>query len=316
MDFLHDRLKRMLPLVRSLDTQLGEKIRTESVTHQEMLRILHSCESLLYRLCIESDTCRRDALEEHRRRLASIMPDNPAAKGWKVFSQNDEDGILQECLRRLSPAKTFMEFCCGDGLEKNTHFLLLQGFRGVWLDGSQNNIEHIRTGLGGLKFNNLWVRQDFLTLDNISDLLRSSLEFLGLDDLDVFSLDVDGNDIYFAEYIQEMVHPKILIVEYNGKFPPPLSLSIEYNPEHTWQRDDFHGASLQKFVDVLDRYMLVACNVVGVNAFFVRKDVASGFTEYPVELVYQPPRLGLTGYPVYHAASFKWLKQILGREQD
>ena len=155
-----------------------------------------------------------------------------------------------------------------------------------------------------------------MTLDNISDLLRSSLEFLGLDDLDVFSLDVDGNDIYFAEYIQEMVHPKILIVEYNGKFPPPLSLSIEYNPEHTWQRDDFHGASLQKFVDVLDRYMLVACNVVGVNAFFVRKDVASGFTEYPVELVYQPPRLGITGYPVYHAASFKWLKQILGREQD
>src|SRR5262245_40537087 len=38
--------------------------------------------------------------------------------GFKVYSQNDEDGIIQEIFRRIgSSNRTFVEFGAGDGLE-------------------------------------------------------------------------------------------------------------------------------------------------------------------------------------------------------
>jgi hypothetical protein len=63
---------------------------------------------------------------------------NPVlACGRRYFSQNDEDGILLEILRRIaaqSPA-TFLELGVGDGTECNTIILLALGWRGAWLGG-------------------------------------------------------------------------------------------------------------------------------------------------------------------------------------
>lgn len=45
--------------------------------------------------------------------------------GYKVYSQNDEDGIIQEIFRRIGTYdKRFVEFGVQDGLESNSHFLL------------------------------------------------------------------------------------------------------------------------------------------------------------------------------------------------
>ncbi len=53
--------------------------------------------------------------------------------GFSTYSQNDEDGILQEIFRRIGTTnRKFIEFGCGDGLENNTTYLLLSGWRGVW----------------------------------------------------------------------------------------------------------------------------------------------------------------------------------------
>ena len=46
--------------------------------------------------------------------------------GFKVHSQNEEDGIIQEIFRRIGVTnKKFIEIGVGDGLENNTLFLLL-----------------------------------------------------------------------------------------------------------------------------------------------------------------------------------------------
>ena len=157
-------------------------------------------------------------LEALRRRVKESMPENPASCGWKAFSQNDEDGIIQECLRRLSLSfplsHTFIEFCCGNGLENCTHNLLINGYRGVWLDGDPANQAFIKNGLVFLKNETLWVRDDFLTLQNIEHILKESIEFLNEKNIDVFVLDIDGNDIYFAEVIQRIIAPKLFVVEY------------------------------------------------------------------------------------------------------
>ena len=58
--------------------------------------------------------------------------------GFKVYSQNDEDGIIQEILNRIGEtSKTFVEFGVGNGLENNTLTLLLKGWHGLWIEGER-----------------------------------------------------------------------------------------------------------------------------------------------------------------------------------
>ena len=72
--------------------------------------------------------------------VRTAMPDNPAACGFKVYSQADEDGIIEEICRRLGIERGhFIEIGCGDGRENNSHYLLLKGWRGIWVDGDANN---------------------------------------------------------------------------------------------------------------------------------------------------------------------------------
>ncbi len=66
--------------------------------------------------------------------------------GFKVFSQCDEDGIIQEIFRRVGTTnRTFIEFGVETGIECNTVKLLLDGWRGLWLDGSTTGVANIRT---------------------------------------------------------------------------------------------------------------------------------------------------------------------------
>src|ERR1700730_90773 len=62
---------------------------------------------------------------------------NPLLKhGGRVYSQNDEDGITFEILRRLGIARgVFAEFGVGNGVENNTLSLAAAGWSGIWIGG-------------------------------------------------------------------------------------------------------------------------------------------------------------------------------------
>lgn len=54
--------------------------------------------------------------------------------GYKVYSQNDEDGILHEIFQRIGiEYHIFVEFGVDKGIESNCHSLLLQGWHGIWI---------------------------------------------------------------------------------------------------------------------------------------------------------------------------------------
>ncbi|MBI2751816.1 MAG: hypothetical protein HYX43_21400, partial [Burkholderiales bacterium] len=59
------------------------------------------------------------------------------AFGAKHYSQNDEDGVIEEITRRVIGNRpgTFLELGVGNGLENNTLNLLAKGWRGAWLGG-------------------------------------------------------------------------------------------------------------------------------------------------------------------------------------
>jgi hypothetical protein len=248
--------------------------------------------------------------------LRQTTPANPALLGYKVFSQADEDGIIQALLSKLPASqlsRTAIEIGCGDGRENNTHFLLLCGFRVCWLDGSPANIAAIRRELGMEtdRKGPLMVTESFVTLDNITGLIADHCAFLDTNEPDFFSLDIDGNDLQILARAMDGFAPKIICVEYNAKFPPPATLSIRYNATHKWALDDYQGASLQAFCDLLAGYTLVACNLSGVNAFFVRNDFRDLFPSYPVAALFQPFRSHLRLLSSGHPPSLKWARDVL-----
>jgi hypothetical protein len=193
--------------------------------------------------------------------------------GFKAYSQTDEDGIIQEIFNRVGTTnKNFIEIGVGDGLENNTLFLLLKGWKGVWLEGDTNNIQAIQNkfsflqGSGRLKVKHVWIDKD-----SIENLLKDCEV---PQEVDLLSIDIDGNDYHIFEKIAS-ISPRVVVIEYNAKFPPPVKWIMAYNPHHTKTNTDYFGASLKSFELLFQKmgYSLVGCNIVGVNAFFVRNDL-------------------------------------------
>jgi hypothetical protein len=256
--------------------------------------------------------------QEIRNLLADMRlhtPESPIHHGYKVYCQVDEDGIIAEICRKLDISKgTFIELGCGDGRENNSHALLLKGWRGVWVDGSDANISFIASQIP-LQSKTLKVEQLFIDSENIQPRVKAWVEWLGRD-VDLFSIDLDGNDSTILEKVIDVIKPKIVVAEYNGKFHPPIKVGVKYNPTHSWGQDDYYGSSLQTFVDILQDYRLVCCNLSGVNAFFVRKDLAKKFKSYTIKELFLPPRNYLAHKQSGGPSSLKYLANVISAAES
>jgi hypothetical protein len=141
------------------------------------------------------------------------------------------------------------------------------------LEGSASYISQIKTKFSNvIETGNLRVQQAFIDRDNINDLIRP--HYTG--EIDLISIDIDGNDIYILENL-EVVNPRVVVIEYNGKFRPPMSIAQKYNAGHRWTGTGYSGSSLAAITKVAERkdYSLVGCTLAGVNAFFVRTDLVA-----------------------------------------
>jgi len=227
---------------------------------------------------------------EQRSDILRSTAANPLNRfGRRCFSQGDEDGITLEIVRRLGlKSGTYCEFGVGNGFENNTLILAAAGWKGFWIGGESLSFNF--QNLNRFNYQREWV-----TLENIDKLARNGIEFLK-SDIDYLSFDLDGNDYFFVRRLLEQgINPKVFVVEYNGKFPPPVRFKINYDPKHQWNFSDYFSASLQTFVDLFEEfgYKLVCCNSqTGCNAFFVRDEFSALFIDVPTEIekLYQPPR--------------------------
>lgn len=264
------------------------------------------------RLRAVQSSLQRD-FEHLRDRLAVQTPGNPAIHGFKVYSQSDEDGIIEHILERLpKQTKTFIEIGCGDGLQNNSHFLLLKEYKGCWADANAEKIAFIERELGRLKLDRLLVEAQLVSITNIEQLISNFCVFIGTTEPDFFSLDIDGNDLHVLKEALKTFRPLTICAEYNPKFPPPHEITMPYDPDHKWASDDFQGASLEAFCNLLSAtYKLVSCNLSGVNAFFVRRDVAASYPDYSSKELYQPFREHLRELRSFHKPSLKWLRAML-----
>lgn len=190
-----------------------------------------------------------------------------------VFSQNGEDGMIEEIFRRIGVTdRFFVEFGMEDGQECNGRYLLeKKGWSGLWMDGGLENIESAQKNFE--KFP-IQTKSIFIHRDNIVSLFEDSavpMEF------DLLCIDIDGNDYWVWQALGDY-RPRVVVIEYNANFVPPIQWVMPYNEKHSFNGSAHYGASLQSLDLLAEKmgYSLVGCDSMGVNAFFVRKDLLGG----------------------------------------
>jgi len=117
--------------------------------------------------------------------------------------------------------------------------------------------------------------QSWVTAENINETISKN----GMEgEIDLLSVDIDGNDYWVWKAI-DCISPRVAVIEYNASLGhEPITVGYDPNFDRYEKHPSgfYHGASLAA-VDKLAKtkgYVLVGCDSAGVNAFFVRRDVA------------------------------------------
>ena len=178
---------------------------------------------------------------------------------WKKYSQSHEETYIRHILDNIKPAgNIILELGAWDGFHlSNTRYFIELGYHALLIDGDN---------LG-----NAEVKKHFITQDNI----LSILEQYNLPPVfDLFCIDLDGNDIYIMEKVLSVYRPHVIVAEFNPIFQTGVSKAIKYNPDHTWNNDDYYGFSFTAGVKLANKcgYTVVHQND-NLNMYFIRTDV-------------------------------------------
>jgi hypothetical protein len=236
------------------------------------------------------------ALSEYARRHAGDIPGGGELRDLtlfelRVFSQNGEDGVIAEILRRTgAPGRYFVEIGAGDGIECNCAALAdLVGWRGLFVEASDVGMDPLRRKYGANA--RVQMLQAMVMPGNVEELLTAQAV---PDEPDLLSIDVDGSEYWIWQALERR-RPRVVVVEYNGSLPPGRRL-VQPRDKGAWDHTDFAGASLDALVTLGAEkgYRLVHCELTGNNAFFVREDVPGDFPD-PSEVPHRAANHWLSG---------------------
>lgn len=214
--------------------------------------------------------------------------------GFRVFSQNDEDGLLLFVFAVIGSAyKTFVEIGTEDGTECNCANLAINfGWHGLFVDareacveaGRQYYASHPDTFTYPPKF--VCAR---VTRENVNQVIQDA----GMSgEIDLLSIDIDGNDYWIWEALT-CISPRVVIIETTIEFGM-RNIVVPYDAEYVvhGRVPDYHGASPAAMTKLAKRlgYRLVGANLYGFNTIYVRNDIeAKALPEVPVESVLVHP---------------------------
>lgn len=200
------------------------------------------------------------------------------------YSQSGEDGIIEELLTRLKiNVGVFVEFGGWDGLKYSNcaNLARVKQWKGLFIEGNTARFEALSknySNMPGVSLLNRWIKTR-----GEESIDRHVYETFGMVEIDLMSIDIDGNDFHVLRHMQ--IRPKVIVVEFNPSVPNDVFFVQEENPEV------FQGSSLLAFYSLMKgkRYELVCCT--SANAFFLRNDlVVDGniYTFDDLDQVYQP----------------------------
>jgi hypothetical protein len=193
----------------------------------------------------------------------------------KIYSQWGEDGILDYLCHKLDLERPhFLEVGAGDFQECNSRFLVeYRNASATLVDANPELADAVKKSDLYWK-SHLFSFVTWVTTENINEIIQKAR--LKMNGLDIFSLDLDGND-YWIMKEADLTDFQVVVLEYNSIFGSEKALTIPLDQHFDRQKKNFSllyfGASLRAYVDLMDSkgFVFVGTNLVRSNAFFVRK---------------------------------------------
>ena len=232
------------------------------------------------------------------RELASTGARLPSVwdTGFRIFSQFDEDGIALFLLGVIGPGtRRFVDIGGGDGLHASNcaNLALNLGFHGVFVDRDASLIRRGRrfyaTHPDTRLFPPRFVQAAVVTA-NVNDVIRSG----GVEgDVDLLSIDIDGNDYWVWEAI-DCIRSRVVVIETHVEFGE-RSIVVPYDEQFQWRpgmNSAYLGASPAAMTTLARRlgYRLVGAHRFGFNLFYVREDLAGRLPEIAVSELFRHDR--------------------------
>lgn len=178
-----------------------------------------------------------------------------------LYSQNGEDGVLAKIMQVLQPSSRFcVEFGAYDGISgSNTYLLRMQDWDCLLLDRMYEIPE----------FN---LHKEFITAENITAIFD---KYAVPHDLGLLSIDIDYNDFYIWQSLDEKYRPAVVVIEYNATHLPDEDKVAKYQPFFCGDGTNYYGASILALYQLgrAKGYSLVYAEKEGVNLFFIRDDL-------------------------------------------
>lgn len=209
------------------------------------------------------------------------------ARRFRLRSQHEEDGIILALLDAAGvKTRRFVEIGSGGSGGSAAVLAHDMGWSGLMVDASPRAASmarhELRTNPG------VTVVQAMVTPDNINELVRQH----GLaGEVDLLSIDVDSIEYWLMKALDACT-ARVLVLEYNAYFGPTRAVTIPAGGPPAERPIEYFGASLAALEQVAREkgYGLVLCEQTGVNAFFVRQDLAPEIPRFSAEAAFRPFR--------------------------
>lgn len=206
-----------------------------------------------------------------------------------IYSQGAEEGMLDRIFERVEPRRRYcVEFGAGDGLRNSNTARLVRdrGWDATLIEAGDYRFGRLAEHYAGVERARLV--HAAVQPDTVERIFADAAVPA---DLDLLSIDIDGNDYWVWRAI-ERYRPQIVIIEYNPYYEPPQRWVMTFHPDHEWDGSTYYGASLESLAALgkTKGYELIACDRNGNNAFFVAAELFPrfGITDNRPQVLYRP----------------------------
>jgi hypothetical protein len=181
----------------------------------------------------------------YRSQIEAGRAPNLCDTGFRCFSQFDEDGLILFIIAALGISQgVFLDIGAADGINSNCANLALNfGWRGTFIDGNKADIAKGRAYYERHPDTWLYPPTFIHCMVNRENINQTLVEASVPPDVDLMSIDIDGNDYWIWEAITA-TSPKVVIIETHIEFGFN-NIVVPYDKDHVYPglHPDYFGAS-------------------------------------------------------------------------
>jgi hypothetical protein len=232
-----------------------------------------------------------------------FTPDPTGLRKFAIpsYSQWGEDGLIRYVLNHLPVTdKWCVEFGAWDGIHlSNTYDLVKNaGYNAVFIEGNSLKFESLQENMAS--YPNVLTIFKFVEVEGNNTLDNILMQTPITKNLDLLSIDIDGNDYHIWKSLQ-FYSPKVVVIEIKQTEKPGVIKINNKNSETSWTEG---GTSISSMTSLANEkgYRLLAA--FGFNAFYIKQEFYGLFfdRDYSIEDIFP--------YDMLPASSLIWSEKL------